>query len=120
MELLDNDPKSTQNGTKWFCMLINDPMSVLPNELANLDTNSNVGSYNFIKLVNTHSLYFQQCAKNVTLDELEKVSMVFWDLQETLMDSKDDILKMANVTFWTGFQKVEESSNNLDDINNMM
>ena len=58
MELLDNDPKSTQNGTKWFCMLINDPMSVLPNELANLDTNSNVGSYNFIKLVNTHSLYF--------------------------------------------------------------
>ena len=46
--------------------------------------------------------------------------MVFWDLQETLMDSKDDILKMANVTFWTCFQKVEESSNNLDDINNMM
>ena len=50
MELLDNDPKSTQNGTKWFCMLINDPMSVLPNELANLDTNSNVGSYNFLKV----------------------------------------------------------------------
>ena len=46
--------------------------------------------------------------------------MVFWDLQETLIDSKDEILKMANVTFWTGFQKVEESSNNLDDINNMM
>ena len=45
--------------------------------------------------------------------------MVFWDLQETLMDSKDDILKMANVTFWTGLQKVEKSDN-LDDINKMM
>ena len=46
--------------------------------------------------------------------------MVFWDLQETVMDSKDDILKMANVTFWTVFQKIEESSNNLDDIIKMM
>ena len=63
MELLDNDPKSTQNGTKWFCMLINDPMSVLPNELANLDTNSNVGSYDFIMLVNSQFIFLAMCQK---------------------------------------------------------
>ena len=99
MALLDNNQKSPENGTQWFCMLINDPISVLPSELAD----------------------FQSCdAKNVTLDELEKVSVVFWDLQETVMDSKDDILKLANVTFWTALEKVQENSNNLDDINNML
>ena len=100
MALLDNNQKSPENGTQWFCMLINDPLNVLPSELAN----------------------YQSCAaaKNVTLDELEKVSVVFWDFQETVMDSKDDILKLANVTFWTALEKVQENSNNLDDINNML
>ena len=65
-------------------------------------------------------VFFQNYAKNVTLNELDNVSRVFLDLANTLMDSKDDILMLANTTFWRGLKTLQETSNDVDQINNVL
>ena len=54
------------------------------------------------------------------MNELDNVSRVFLDLANTLMDSKDDILMLANTTFWSALKTLQETSIDVDQINNVL